>query len=202
MHRESPLAPKPALLISGICVTALLGVGVVALSGGNAHSRVSGSPASLHGVDSAPAAPSDLDRLVRQVQVSPTDTASLSRLALRLESLDRIEEAGRYYRQLLVVSRSDPGAWRGLGRVYWALENWDAAAEAWRAVLSARPRDPEAMYGLGAIAARRGDLRGAERWWRRVMQSDGDVVFVERATASLVAIRDAGARWEGDLPRP
>ena len=162
--------------------------------------RAIGAPVAHNAVTSHPAASGEMSASVdtrdpeshaqagaleRRLREAPRDTIAIMELARLFESSLEWEQAARYYRQLLTITRANRDAAIGLARVYVALENWDAAEAGITSLLAVSPDDAEAMYLLGAIHANRGDYATARTWWRKVERQLGDPQLAKRAAQSL-----------------
>ena len=81
------------------------------------------------------------------------------------------------------------------GNVYFTTKNFDEAAKAYELAAEADPKSARAREGRGNVDYERGDLAGAEMWYRKAIEANGREITPRHKLALTLAARNdyAGA---------
>jgi tetratricopeptide (TPR) repeat protein len=120
---------------------------------------------------------------IQAVRLAPHDAYARLELARALQSLERVDEAARQYREVAVLRPRSAEPWIRLGDTYAEDERWHAAVGAYREALERDPEAIEAWMRLGGVLEQTGDLEGARDAYQRYVEQDG-----ERKTAAQRAL--------------
>jgi len=109
------------------------------------------------------------DRATTSGAPTPDNSAVIAQ-ALQHHRAGELYQAEQLYQQILQTEPDHADAWRMLGAVYLAQEQFAEAATACRGALQGRPNFPEAYNDLGAALGRQGKDEEAEASFRRALQ--------------------------------
>ncbi len=118
----------------------------------------------------------DAEVPVYQTRTVPAEVARPSEAAIergnRAVALGRYQEAVVHYRQAVAVDPSNGRARYNLATAYYLSADFSSARATFEAATQLLPSDPEVFLYLGFSEYRLGNLEGARRAWRRVLELD------------------------------
>ena len=122
---------------------------------------------------------------VRAAEANPESLAPVWNLALLLEHTGRVEEAERYYRQILEKAPREEEARFLLGFLRLQRQDFRGAAEAFEGCLKYRPAWPEAHANLALSYSGMGERDHAERLYEKMLEADPKSVEALRGLAAM-----------------
>lgn len=135
--------------------------------------------------------------LERASALNPFDSA----VQLRLASAARMsgDEAAveRELRAAVAIGSHTPAPYHALERFLIESGRWQDAYAHCQLLLERWPREVDTMVNAGVLAHKLNDLAGAERWWRRALDTDDSLGHVHLYLAELL---DGNARTAEALP--
>ncbi len=87
------------------------------------------------------------------------------------------DEAEQRYIEVVRLSPRNVEAYRGLGRLYFEMEQWKEAEEVYLFIVRLDPHDTRALNRLGMIAMEKEQWNDAVRYFKRAVELEGDVAI-------------------------
>ena len=111
----------------------------------------------------------------RAMKANPDALAPIWNIALLLEHTGQLEEAERWYKQVLEKAPKEEEARFRLGYLRLQREDYRGAAEAFEGCLKYRPQWPEAYANLALAYSGMGERDHAERLYEKMLDADPEV---------------------------
>ena len=202
-----PTAVTGNRLIRRVAIGAAAIVGVVAIAlagynmnGGTGVPPITGTPtpeaAASPGVDTAQVA-----ALMKKIQASPRDIASLQSLADLYYQASDFKTAGTFLAKILAVDSKNLTALLALGAVQFNQGNAADAERQWRAVLAIDAKNVEAHYDLGFMYLSKNppDVANVKLEWGEVIAIDPNSAVAKTVATHLKSL-DASPAPSGAAP--
>ncbi len=110
-----------------------------------------------------------IDLILAAIEKFPRLASLKNNLALVYESIDKPEEAEKYYRQALEDNSQDLTILRNLADFYYEAQILGAARELYEKIPDPQ-RDWDMLFKMGNILLRQGDMESALAYWERARQ--------------------------------
>jgi len=122
----------------------------------------------------------DPDSLARVAAADHEDFISRFELANHYYGLGKLDEARRWYREVLSIRPQQADAWFQLGLAEGDAGNASASERAFERALRVNPASPQTLVNLGLIRYRAGDYARAEKYFQRALRvspEDANAMF-------------------------